>query len=311
MRRAGEGESTQRRRRRWPQVQKWIRRAHMYAGLALVPWVLLYGVTALLFNHSSWMSGTSVSAITSKDFEGTKLANLTTAPGIAGEVVAEFARAASEGERELEYVEGSARWSGSFSLSGTSEEERVRLSIDPRLRGGTLRRSALTDAGSESFSWAADFDESRIARARGLAHDELEDAARAIAAEHRLSLEEIRVRRWPSVRFLLEEDGELLRCRVSLGGEVEVERDTTPATLRQKLLRLHLQHGDPGYAGVRSTWALVVDATGVAMVFWALSGIVMWWSIRKTRRAGLVALLIGCGAMGLLAVLVWSATGLA
>ena len=41
------------RRRRW---NKTIRRIHMYLGLTLVPWLFLYGTTALLFNHGDWFT---------------------------------------------------------------------------------------------------------------------------------------------------------------------------------------------------------------------------------------------------------------
>ena len=38
---------------------RWIRTLHLYSGLFMLPWVFLYGFTALLFNHSTWLSETS------------------------------------------------------------------------------------------------------------------------------------------------------------------------------------------------------------------------------------------------------------
>jgi hypothetical protein len=35
-----------------------LRRSHLYLGLALFPWAILYGVTAFLFNHRDPTSGT-------------------------------------------------------------------------------------------------------------------------------------------------------------------------------------------------------------------------------------------------------------
>jgi hypothetical protein len=35
----------------------WIRRIHLFSGLFMLPWVLLYGVTALLFNHPNVLVG--------------------------------------------------------------------------------------------------------------------------------------------------------------------------------------------------------------------------------------------------------------
>ncbi len=34
-------------------VALWLRRAHMYAGLFLVPWVLIYATSTMVMNHSS------------------------------------------------------------------------------------------------------------------------------------------------------------------------------------------------------------------------------------------------------------------
>ena len=39
------------RRRRWNALMRVVRRAHLFAGLLMLPWVVLYGVTAFLFNH--------------------------------------------------------------------------------------------------------------------------------------------------------------------------------------------------------------------------------------------------------------------
>jgi hypothetical protein len=33
---------------------KIIRRTHMFTGLFMLPWVLMYGLSALVFNHNSW-----------------------------------------------------------------------------------------------------------------------------------------------------------------------------------------------------------------------------------------------------------------
>src|SRR5262245_21617562 len=39
-------------RRPWHRpAMHWVRRLHLFSGLIMLPWVLLYGVTAFLFNH--------------------------------------------------------------------------------------------------------------------------------------------------------------------------------------------------------------------------------------------------------------------
>jgi hypothetical protein len=76
-------------RTRFNQSMKLVRRAHLYAGLFMTPWVFLYGVTAMLFNHPLVFSDIDQKnrSITPADLAGTPLANFPTPRGLAGQVV--------------------------------------------------------------------------------------------------------------------------------------------------------------------------------------------------------------------------------
>lgn len=66
------------------------------------------------------------------------------------------------------------------------------------------------------------------------------------------------------------------------------------------LNRFHRRRGyQQAYAPDR-VMAVAVDAVVAAMVFWALSGLWMWWEMRATRRWGLVSMLGGLGMFALL-----------
>lgn len=55
------------------------------------------------------------------------------------------------------------------------------------------------------------------------------------------------------------------------------------------LERFHRRRGyETGYA-LDTVWAVSVDAVIVAMVFWALSGLWMWWEMKVTRKFGALA----------------------
>jgi len=61
------------------------------------------------------------------------------------------------------------------------------------------------------------------------------------------------------------------------------------------LERFHRRRGyATGYA-LDTVWAVSVDAVIVAMVFWVLSGLWMWWEMKATRVPGAVAALGGAG----------------
>lgn len=64
--------------------------------------------------------------------------------------------------------------------------------------------------------------------------------------------------------------------------------------------RAHFRHGyeQPFFTSV--TWAVMVDLVIVAMLFWVLSGIWMWWEIKPSRVWGAFFALAGLGVFALL-----------
>lgn len=68
-----------------------------------------------------------------------------------------------------------------------------------------------------------------------------------------------------------------------------------PHRTNSLLERFHRRRGyATGYA-LDTVWAVSVDLVIVAMVFWVLSGLWMWWEMKVTRVLGGVALLAGAG----------------
>ena len=79
---------------------------------------------------------------------------------------------------------------------------------------------------------------------------------------------------------------------------VEVQQLRTPTLLAQ----LHTRRGfQSGYA-FDDGWAASVDLVIGAMLFWALSGLWLWWELRTTRRFGALAIFTGFGLFGLFLV---------
>jgi hypothetical protein len=106
----------------------------------------------------------------------------------------------------------------------------------------------------------------------------------------------------PDVSFMMDSDGKRWRVTYntltgSLNGRLaENETALDPVSSRQFLLRLHKAHGYPGAADARTPMAVIVDAMAAIMVFWSLSGLVMWWQIKSTRRLGLLILILSTAA---------------
>ena len=41
---------------RWVRWDRWMRALHLYTGLFLVPWMMVYAVSAFCLNHSEWFT---------------------------------------------------------------------------------------------------------------------------------------------------------------------------------------------------------------------------------------------------------------
>jgi hypothetical protein len=52
------------------------------------------------------------------------------------------------------------------------------------------------------------------------------------------------------------------------------------------LEEMHRRRGYDHDYGAADLWGLTVDVVIVALVFWVLSGLWMWWELKVTRRLG-------------------------
>lgn len=303
-----------------------IRRGHLYCGLFLLPWVLLYGVTAFLFNHPEAFPDRPMATFGRDALAGTPL-ELPPAPGeIAAAVVAglnargdgtasyalaepheakftrdaAFATAKADGQEVsvLLNVNGSGGTVRSRPVPPPKPEETAPFAVGPSPRGGR------TKGGDRPAPKSA----SRPAEGLTLADpfgDRIKAAVPVVLERTGFPAGDVTVTSVPDVSFRMTDGEKVWRATYNpltgaVGGKPDGEPSGEGLSTRSFLLRLHTAHGypsDPGEA--RWVWAVVVDAMASVMVFWAVSGLVMWWQIKATRRAGLVVLLLGA------AVAVW------
>ncbi|TWU60668.1 hypothetical protein Poly51_09480 [Rubripirellula tenax] len=89
-----ESESTKRKRRtRFTMV---LRRVHLYAGLFLLPWVFLYGITGAMLNHYGLFTDSNIVSVPSSTLADSALENFPSADA-PGDQVMEQLRIASPG----------------------------------------------------------------------------------------------------------------------------------------------------------------------------------------------------------------------
>ena len=69
-----------------------------------------------------------------------------------------------------------------------------------------------------------------------------------------------------------------------LDGRPTQEVSSTPTI--ELLESLHKQHHYPPSFAASSVWALFADLTAITLLFWCLSGLLMWWQMKKLRWVG-------------------------
>jgi len=190
---------------------KIIRRTHMYLGLFLAPWMLMYGLSTMAMNHREWFSHYygGQGAVWEKESERRIAADVAT--DVAAQPDANAAAARILAELSIE---------GRFNVRGKLSDESMVINRNDPV---TPRRITFTPAT----------------------------------------------------------------------GIAVVEKQVFRTN--QFLERMHRRRGYGSGFGIEDTWAFSVDLVIVAMIFWAASGVWMWWELKVTRALG--ALLAGVGIL--------------
>jgi hypothetical protein len=177
-------------------MSKLIRRSHMYLGLFLAPWMLMYGASTFVMNHRAWFRAT----------EGP--------PPF---------------EKAREHV-----FTGSVPTGASPRE--VALAV--------LRELGME--GAHNVNATPDKQRITILRQEPVA---------------------------PLRIIFTPADNRIV---------VEKQVVQMPAFLE----RMHRRRGFQHPYALEDTWAFSVDLVIAAMVFWAGSGLWMWWEMKKTRALG-------------------------
>ncbi|HYH68986.1 MAG TPA: PepSY domain-containing protein [Urbifossiella sp.] len=310
-----------------------VRRVHLYLGLLLFPWAVLYGVTAFLFNHPAAFSEQPTTTFGPSATAGTPLDDAPTPGAVAEAVVAKLNEQQSPATPYR--VAGEARYGPREFAFATVKADGQTVSVlyDVKSAGGTVRVTPPTAEKAESekapFATGSTKAGGRDKGGKGgmkggsrgvpatasgegvklpdQLHDRLKAAVPTILARTGFPTGEVTVTSVPDVTFPIEADGRTWTASYNsqTGAVSGVPTGTAPAAelgWRRFLLRLHTTHGYPGEQNPKWFWAVVVDVMAGTMCFWGLSGLVMWWQLKGTRKLGAVVLLVSAAAATVLAI---------
>lgn len=295
----------------------WVRRCHLYLGLFLAPWALLYGITGYLFNHPTHFSDRGLKEISratlvAAGFDGTLTppheaalevvskmnerfpdANLELAEDHDAQYLGDFFFATASGSRKTYQLLIRRDGGGGTYLDSTPPpkpaERKAPFMINPQ--SGTLFRG-----GQDQNAMAAlPIEPLKMTRSSA-------SVVESILPElaNRLDLpgldQPFRLTSAPQLQFRARYAGETWLVKYdSFRGSVNAEvvdpnNVQPPLSWRASLLRLHTTHGYSGIYEARWFWAMMVDAMAGVLIFWSISGLVMWWQIKRLRAIGLVVI---------------------
>ncbi len=270
---------------------KLARRAHLYAGLFLLPWVFLYGVTGAMFNHQGLFPAIETREVPAAALADGALKDFPAPDELAGRVVAALRAAAPDAAVSLA-ADHRAAYNNELALETRVEGGKRVIRIDPVARSATIVTPPEND---ELAPQTRLLDDVRNLRLDPDPHALAQSAAPEImAAAGQGSPAPTRPLGWCKLNFLAEVNGEPARVTYVLRDRhVDVTRFTGKDGMaaRQFFLRLHTFHGrTPGWSA-RNAWSLFIDAMAIAMVLWGVTGLVMWWQLKSVRLVGGIVIL--------------------
>nr|UZH23219.1 MxcO [myxobacterium MSr12020] len=285
-------------RRGYGAVMKFVRRLHMYLGLLVFPWVLLFGMSGVLFNHPE--IGREIER---RDLSPQELSTLTglkpwNPDEIAQKVVTQL-NAGSPGGYTLD-------------AAAPSEFSGWPLLAAPSQAGGRHVLILSLDDGNATLSTHAPEPKSSPPPFAGAKIELPEYGMAAVQDQVKELLPKLGIdasgtlqahpKVHPELRFRVRDGNDRAWNVVYDLGTGQVDgRPAGPGQLRlvELLGRLHKTHHFPVHGDMAWLFALFADITGITLVVWALSGLAMWWQMKPTRVIGALAIAVAVAAAAL------------
>ena len=267
-----------------------LRRIHLYTGLFLLPWVLLYGITGAMFNHQELFPVPTFQSVDPAVVTDSGFGDFPAPEELARQVVETLQEAADESTITLREDHG-AEFTNDLVFEVHNGGDRQVVHLDPISQASKIAVHPPNDEAPERVlndlhNITLDPDPHDLARSS--ANQILKESGFA-------SSQSVKPLGWTKLNFLADVNGEPVRITYVLkDGHVDVEKYTGEDGMlpRHFFLRLHTSHGQSPHWNGRSIWSLFVDGMAIAMVTWALTGLVMWWQIKRTRVIGSVVIVV-------------------
>jgi len=302
-----------------------VRRGHLYLGLFLLPWAILYGSTGFLFNHPEAFADAPTTAFDRSALAGTPMESMPSPTEIAQQVVTTL-RSRANPPVDYQIVQPEkVKYTREFAFATVKADGReVSVLLDATGNGGTVRSRVLPAAPTPTVEKApfaigsgrpGGLPTGKTGRgekgprpsqpAEALLesplHERVKAAVPTILERTGFPGGEITVTSVPDLSFLMSDGTKTWAVTYNaqagtVNGKPADEASPDELSTRRFLTRMHLAHGYPGEQNAKWFWAVIVDVMAFVMVFWGISGIFMWWQIKATRTFGFLILILSLAA---------------
>jgi|GEM_PF-764315 len=282
---------------------KVIRRTHLYTGLLLLPWVLIFGLSGFLFNHEDIFRPSpeeKITRISQADLEKDLGFSTVDASVVASQVIEQLNAQAGEGDPKFKLVSGaSLRGLLTLTAGGEVDGKPVRHTYTMNLNNGQAWVTTVEPVQNQPQTTTPPFAGKQV-QVPAVSVDDLTQKVDDLTYELGIDSDGSWAMRGraggPEVRFVMQDDTgrdwhvSYNLMRGTLGGRAADENPSMDFS--QAMIRLHKLHHYPTEFGMRWIWMLAADITALTMVFWGLSGLIMWWQLKPTRTAGILGVSI-------------------
>ncbi len=272
---------------------KVIRRMHMYAGLFLSPIMLIYAISGFMLNHSHWFFGRGdvETEMPASAFTETLVESIPEPNTLANALIAKL-NVRSPGEAWKLTDETRIRYNRQIGINGEGPQATVfyRFNLNDKYYTQILRpKKDDTNVGNLNI---LHFAEPLLAEAEKKA---LVKAIKKETSGMEPKIETFEFRGQPELIFSAEHDDSYWDVRYNIEtGKLSARPRSSEKSISfsNMLRRMHFTSDYPREIGIRTFWAVAVDAISLLMMFWALSGILMWWQMKVVRQIGMIVFIV-------------------
>ena len=265
----------------WRSAMMLIRRVHLYSGIFMFPFVLLYGFSGWFFNHPGYFRDGDSTGFAAADVAAGALAELPSADEVAESVVEEM-------NLESFMVDGpeivltdfqTPRFTGFMSYTVNTDEATHTISINPNSGAGEVKTVPVVPVDGEATK--PEPNPLAVIRSAGLPTNPLDigrDVIPKVLADLDLSSgEAFNGRRSPGVVFSVNANEVpcLVTYNLGSGAVSSIRQDARPEmSLKDQMRRMHLARMYSPQYDTRWVWALGrrrnVRVNGLLGYFWPI-----------------------------------------